>query len=340
MVNMIEIKESFDLLQWDEFVNKHPCGNIYQYSKISEVYSNTKNFEPLSLVAIDSNTLEILALLQGVVMKQMSGFLGSLTSRIVISGGPLYEKSEKGFEALDLLMQQYNKIAKNKAIYTQIRNVWDTTDVFDIYKKNEFSFIDHFSATIDLDATIDELWANIKRDKKRGIKKAEKMGLKVEVCEKKSDIDIFYKLLNSTYSEAKVPLSDKSLFEATYDILVPENNAMFLFVKDANNNIIATQLALMDNDCIYAWYTGAIRDKLKFHPGDLLIWHLLKYGVENKYKRFDFGGGGSQNKNKHLREYKSRFGTKFGNYGRYEKIHSPLKYKLAQAGLKIWEVFS
>ena len=93
----------------------------------------------------------------------------------------------------------------------------------------------------------------------------------------------------------------------------------------------------MDNNTIYARYTGAIREYLSYHPGDLLIWHLLKYGVENGYQKFDFGGGGTKTEHVNLREYKARFGAEFPEYGRYKKVYSPIKMKIAEVGFGVYK---
>jgi len=39
---MIEITESPDTKQWNEFVLNHPCGNIFQMPEMAEVYKIKK----------------------------------------------------------------------------------------------------------------------------------------------------------------------------------------------------------------------------------------------------------------------------------------------------------
>jgi len=51
---MIEITESLDTNQWGEFVLNHPHGNIFQMPEMAEVYRRTKNYEPVTLAAIDN----------------------------------------------------------------------------------------------------------------------------------------------------------------------------------------------------------------------------------------------------------------------------------------------
>jgi len=333
---MIEVTNSFDKQQWDEFVRNHPHGNIFQTTDMAEVYRQTKNYDPVSLAAIDPNSGEMLAVLQAVVIREMGGLLGSFSARSVIQGGPLVVDGKEGVKAAAKLMEHYDDAVRKKVVYTQIRNMWDTQRIKNILEQRDYQFIEHFNALIDLNIPIEELWGQIKRDKKRGIKKANEIGIIIEICQMKSDVEAFYNLVKMTYDSSKIPLAHISLFESTFDILVPKK-ALFIFAKNESGEVIATQVALMDKDTIYAWYTGAIRESLKYHPGDYLIWYLLKYGNKHGYKTFDFGGGGGPIKNKSLREYKSRFGTNFKSYGRYEKIHSLPKSKIADAGFKLYK---
>lgn len=326
-----EIKTSMNENRWDDFVNEHPKGNIFQSSEMAKVYRNTKNYKPIRLAAFDDSD-NLIALLQSVIIKETNSFIGGLTARSIVQGGPLYTDKI----ALLGLMNKYDEIVGKKAIYTQIRNQWDTGEIKNILEQCGYVFVDHFNAQIDLGKPIEKLWEQIERDKKRGIKNAEKNGITIEKCTSKTDIRIFYELLVNTYENAKIPIADISLFESVFDILVPDKKGLFLFAN-LNGKPIATQVALMDKNTIYAWYTGSDRNMLKYHPGDLLIWYLLKYGVENGFKTFDFGGGGAQNKNINLSSYKSRFGTNFQCYGRYEKIHSKVKKKVADAAFNIYK---
>ena len=331
---MIEIIDSPDVKQWSEFVYRHPYGNIYQTPEMAEVYKRTKNYEPISLAVIDEND-NIIALLLAVVIKEMRGILGTFSARSIIEGGPLFVEGEKGIKAVSLLIHKYEEITRRKSIYSEIRMINKMSQMESILVQQGYFFEDHYNAIIDLNKSKEELWKQLKRDRKRGIKKAKELNVVVEECTKKEEIPICYNLILRTYRNARIPLADISLFEAAFDILVPRHEAVFLFAKH-DDKCIATQIALIYKDTIYAWYTGAIREYLSHHPGDLLIWYLLEWGAENGYKVFDFGGGGTPTKNQNIRYYKSRFGAVFPNYGRYKKVYSPIKMKIAEKGFEIY----
>ena len=67
---MIEITDSPDITQWSDFVYNHKHGNIFQTPELAEVYKRTKNYEPITLAAIDTRNDEILSVLQAVVIKE------------------------------------------------------------------------------------------------------------------------------------------------------------------------------------------------------------------------------------------------------------------------------
>jgi lipid II:glycine glycyltransferase (peptidoglycan interpeptide bridge formation enzyme) len=96
----------------------------------------------------------------------------------------------------------------------------------------------------------------------------------------------------------------------------------------------------MYNKTIYADYVGVPNRHKNLHANPLLNWHVLKWGLENGYHIFDFGGAGKPNKNYGVREFKRQFGGKLVNFGRYSKIHSPIKMEIAKKGFEIYKKVS
>ena len=94
---MIEVTNCPDIKQWSEFVDNHKQGCIFQTPEMAEVYKRTKNYEPISL-AVVNDTDEILAVLQAVVIKEISSFLASFSARAIIQGGPLFIENENGIK--------------------------------------------------------------------------------------------------------------------------------------------------------------------------------------------------------------------------------------------------
>jgi len=331
---MIEITDSPDVKKWSEFVYGHPYGNIYQTPEMAEVYKRTKNYEPISLAVIDEND-NIIALLLAVVIKEMGGILGTFSARSIIQGGPLFVENEMGFKAVSLLMEEYDKIAKKYALYTEIRNVYDVSRFKPLFEKLGYKFEDHLNFLIDLNKPKEEIWRQIHRSMRKNIKKAQRNGVIIEEMGDKSHMRTFYDFLKDVYHHAKIPLADISLFEAIYDILVPKGLAKFHLAK-YNEEYIGGRLSFIYKKMIYADSVGVPRRYKDLNANPLLNWHVMEWGSANGYHIFDFGGAGKPNEKYGVREFKRQFGGKLVNFGRYSKIHSPIKMKIAKKGFEIY----
>lgn len=328
---MIEITDSFDRQQWDEFVRNHPHGNIFQSPEMAEVYKRTKNYEPISLIAIENNTNEIVGILQGVLINECGGLLRSLSVRSIVQGGPLFLNSKIS----NFLLKEYDRIAEKKAIFTQIRIMHNNSSLSNSLKESNYKYEDHLNFLIDLHKPVDQLWKQLYKSKRQAVKKAEKNGVVIEEIKDRILIPIFYNLVKKSYENSKMPFVDISIFEASFDILVTKGMCMF-FLARINNNYVAATCFLTYNGIIYDWYGGVDREFSNYRPNELLEWYTIKWGAEKGYKVFDFGGAGKPDEPYGPRNFKKEFGGDLVNYGRWIKVNSPLKMKIAEIGFKVY----
>ena len=333
--SMIEITHSPDITQWSEFVYNHPHGNIFQTPEVAEVYKRTKNYESISLAAIDGATGETLGVLLAVLVRVKSGFLGDFFISSVIHGGPLVVEGEKGVVASKALMEHHDKMVQKNEMYTLIRNLYDTTFLSSTLKDAGYIYEEHLNFLIDLDRPEEEIWRNIHKSRRKGINRARKKGIIIEEVKDKNILPIFYRIVEETYKNARVPLVDKSLFESAFDILVPKNRAKFYIVK-YEDTFIGARLVTTYKKVVFDWYAGALINYLPIYVNEALVWHILKEGANSGYFTFDFGGAGNPNEGYGVREFKRRFGGRMVNFGRYMKVYSPIKMKIAEKGLKMY----
>jgi lipid II:glycine glycyltransferase (peptidoglycan interpeptide bridge formation enzyme) len=336
---MIEITNSFDNQQWDEFVRNHPHGNIFQTTDMAEVYRQTKNYNPVSLAAIDLDSGEILAVLQAVIIREIGGLLRSLSARSVIQGGPLVVEGKGGLEAAAKLMEHYDGVVRKKVVYTQIRNMWDTQDVKTIMQKAGYSYVEHLNYLIDLNKDKKELWINLFKSRRNGITKSYRLGSSLEEFSDMNSVEKIYKQLQETYSHAKIPLADITLFKSIVSELVPKNMAK-IWVAKYDDKVIGTIVTLTYKGTIYDWYAGSSREYLKLCPNDILPWNVIEWGSKNQFNIFDFGGAGKPTESYGVREFKKQFGGKLVNFGRYEKSHSKFKTTVTNRGYKLYKMIS
>lgn len=319
---------------WSEFVYNHPNGNIFQTPEMRDVYERTKHYDPISL-AVTDDTGEILALVQAVVIREMDGYLGLFSARSIIHGGPLFTNGNKGKMAVLFLMDKYNKIARKRALYSETRNIHGLSEFRSLFECAGYVFEDHLNYLVDLNRHEEDVWTSIHRSMRKNIKRSQKKGVRIREIVDKSQIKIFYEFLRDVYHHAKIPLADISHFKAVFDILVPKGMAKFHMAEHDGENI-GGRVTLTYNGVIYAYSVGVPKMYKQLYPNALMNWEVMRWGAENGYHTFDFGGAGNPDKDYGVREFKRQFGGKLVNYGRYKKIHSPVMMKIAEVGFEVY----
>lgn len=329
MVNEISEKK------WQDFVEKHPYGNVFQLPVMFKVYQKTMNYQPIKVFLVDDKE-NIHGLVSAVIFKEKGGLIGALTARAVIQGGPLFRQGVSK-KTINQLMSSYDELVRHQAVFSEIRNLNENLS----RPKNliaGYTFEDHLDFLISLENKEEEIYHQIHESTRKHIKRAVKKEVILEELKDPRKIPSCYRLLLSTYARAKIPLSDASLFKAAWQVLVPSGLAKFFLAK-CNGRLIGTRMVLTYRDTIYDWYAGADSDFLNFYPNEFLVWQVLKWGMAKNFKVFDFGGAGKPNVPYGPREFKRRFGGKMVNFGRNTKIYSPLKYQLLNFGLMLYQKF-
>ena len=332
MTISFSIENAFDDKRWDDFILNHPYGNIFQSHNMYEVYRNTKNYYPIKIFAINQATDELNGVLNAVVVCEVGGFLSNFSAHSIIQGGPIILPGlEK--EIVPLLVTEHDRLSRRKALYSEIRNLNDFKDT--LRSITDYKYEDHLNFLLNLDQSETDLWHQLHQSRKKNIKRAAKENVIVEEMLEREFLNVFYKLLQETYMEVRIPLAHISLFEAAFDILYPAKMIKFFLARQGNKYIGARAILLYKN-IIYDWYAGAAKDALEAHPNDYLVWHILKWGIDNGYKQFDFGGAGKPDVEYGPREFKRRFGGELVNYGRHINVYSPKKMEIVKRGFEVY----
>jgi lipid II:glycine glycyltransferase (peptidoglycan interpeptide bridge formation enzyme) len=316
---------------WSTFVLSHPRGNIFQTPEMFDVYSKTRNFEPRVVVKRNAQTGRIEALMLAPIISEKGGIFKFFTSRVVGYGTPVVDSSD---DALQLAREFISGI-KYSAIYSSIVNLQESRKLLSKIESIGFEYSDHLNFIFDLTIGEAELWSKISESRRKNIKRASKNGLRVEVSNS-APIDECYKILKETYDRLSLPLLDISIFIGVLNILGPKNYAKF-FLAYNDNRLVALRIVLTYKNDIYDWYAGNINDPNLKYSNDLLVWEVMKWGCNNGFKTFNFGGAGKPDEEYGVREFKRTFGGTLVNYGDYKCIHQPLKYILISTGKKYFK---
>ena len=325
---------SLDEKIWREFVDQHPQGNIFHTPEMFQVFARAEGYHP-RLQAVVADDGQVLALLTPVEVTLMDGFLHRLTTRSIFYGSILSATDLPDSEALTLLLNTYVKDARPRALFTELRNLSDLSSIQPVLESCGFHYEDHLNYLIDLNFSPEQILQNIGSRTRKHIRQALRHGdVTIEQVNNSGQLASWYELVRKTYMSAHVPLADRSLFEAAFDILAPKGMISF-WMAHIGSVRVAASAELHYKDVVYGWYSGLDRDYASEYPGELLIWHVLEWAAKNNYKIYDFGGAGKPNEEYGVRDFKAKFGGKQVCFGRYVNIHSPLLFRLSTLGYQI-----
>ena len=319
---------------WRHFVEEHSQSNIFHTPEMFQVFARSKNHQPTlwAVVDDDSGVLALLLPIQHTLVNR----LHRLTTRAVAHGSILYAPGLKGREALALLLRTYAHEMNGKLLYTELRNLSDLEEVQPILREHGFIYQDHLNYLIDLRRPPEAILQSIGHSTRKRVRQAIRRGeVAIEEATQPGQLSACYDLLCKTYQAARVPLADRSLFEAAFDVL--HSKAMVRITLARVGPIpVATSIELLYKNLIYGWYGGMDRAFSSYHANEFLTWHILQWGAENGYCLYDFGGAGRPDEEYGVRDFKAKFGGKLVCFGRNTGIHAPHWLHLSTLGYRVY----
>jgi predicted N-acyltransferase len=299
------------------------------------VWQRTKGYQPEIWVARGEDQ-QILAIVLPVTISIRGGILRLLTTHTIVYGSILCDPCDDAKEALRVLLLRFQNTHRVRSIYTELRNIYDMSDYQPVLEQSGFSYEEHLNYKIDLTGSPDAVFSRIGKRTQKHIKRASTRDvLTIEEVTDRSGIQDCYQLLCKTYQLARVPLADVSLFEAAFDVLYPKG---MLRVTLARHGTIpaAVSFELLYKDVMYGWYGGMDRLFSRYTPNELLMWQILRWGAENGYREYDFGGAGKPDEDYGVRDFKAKFGGELVNYGRFKWVANPFLFFLSSMGYQLY----
>jgi serine/alanine adding enzyme len=332
-INGIDLKriaatDERSLEEITKFAESHSCPSPFQSGAMFKVYSKTKQCRPLGFIAKNDQG-GILGSLVATTFMDAGVLVGKVVNHVSCRGGPLFASTGVGAIVGKLLISKLLDAAGEKSLYTRFYPMFDQPDQLSLFTSAGFSREDWLNYFVDLTIGKEALREKMSKHRRKGIRRAENLGLEVVDASSTGDIDTLYGLLTESHNQARIPLQDRSMFEAMQRILVPNNMAKMMMAFRGETPI-AARVALTFSGVIYDWYAGSVPEAEEVNANEFLVWRLMTWGHESGYSLLDFGGAGLPEEEYGPREFKRRFGGQLVNLGRYTIIHKPKMLKLIQ----------
>lgn len=318
----------------NEFLVDKPEANIFQSPEYAQLQVSVSNQKPFCFgVQRDE---ELLGLVSGIIITNYSWPVSLLTSRAIISGGPVLK--DPNSLVLGFLLEHLAKALGKQVIFTQIRNLKEWSAFKPTFEQYGFSYVPHLDILIDLEQPEVKLLSRISKNKRKNVRKTLNKGCTFEVITDKTVYQDAIALVLDTYKRAKVPSPDPSLLQVAFDQL-RKDKKFVAFGIFHEGLLIGTRMELLYNGLVYDWYAGSHHQYTNKYPNDFLIYHLLLWAKGEGYHTFDFGGAGKPGIPYGVRDYKMKFGGELVEYGRFDKVHNTYLYALGKLGLKAFQLF-
>ncbi len=328
-MTVYKTRSEIDINEWEELVRVSPNASFFQTPECHDFYVSLSFLDPF-LVAVSENG-RISGLICGYVIADGNLLKQFFSRRAIVPGGALLAVDISD-EALAALLEGVKNLLKHKAIYIEFRNFNDYSAYRDRFEQVGFQYQPHLNfhvETSDLETCSKQLSSTKRRDVKLS-RKGKADWLETSTIE---DIIAYYDLLSSLY-KVKVKTS---LFPVDFFIQLIQQKVGKLFIIKYENQIIGGSVCvLMRNQTVYEWFVCGMDGKFKnIYPSTMATWAAIEYAATNGYKRFDMMGAGKPDESYGVREFKSKFGGKLVEHGRFLFVCQPLLYML---GKKVVEI--
>ena len=338
----LRVTRRLDEPAWRDFVAVQPGANVFHTPEMTDVFARAWGHRVSTWGVIDPDGVLLALFLPvevtlGVHMPRLArGVARALMARAVAYGGAACTSDKAGRRALGELLAAYQRQARH-VLFTEVRHVCDVPDARAALRAAGFAHERHLNYLIRLDRSEADLWAALSRSARQRIRSGERKGVEVEAiaapaCAPGTDgTGEAYRLLEAVYRRARVPLADRSLFDAAMSVLGPRGMSR-LVVARLGGDVIGARFVLVHGGRVIDWYAGSDRSFAAFSPNEVLVWHVLRWGREQGFDLFDFGGAGRPDEHYGPREFKAKFGGELVDLGRDVLVHTPVRLRLSRAG--------
>jgi FemAB-related protein (PEP-CTERM system-associated) len=261
--------------QWDAFIHSHPNGSPFHLTAWQRLIHDTFGYEPKHIVARGAGG-EICGVLPLFLVRSLL-FGRMLISTPQAAYGGVLASSDSAEQAI---LHRARQMAKELRVqFLELRNFRNPIaghrlPVKDLYVTFRQALLE------DLEANLLAIPRKTRAEIREGIRK----GLEFKVDE--IGPDEFYSVYSRSVRDLGTPVFTKRLFENGRREFGPDCKICSVHWR---GKLVGAVWTLFYKDEVVPYYGGSIREYNHLAVNSFMYWMLMKYGVENGYRIFDFG---------------------------------------------------
>ncbi|MFA5033320.1 MAG: GNAT family N-acetyltransferase [bacterium] len=309
--------KNLDINKWNELLNKSHNSSVFntlEWAKLCETsFPNTK-----AVFLATENNDEFSAGLPIIEIKKL-GFTNYYSMPYGHYGGVIINT-----KSADSKIQKLELIAKLNKL---IKKNWGILGLSDFYGELEecqlessgYKKLKYKTQLLTLTGNEKTIWDQFANSTKLKIKQSKNYEVNVKFVNNEAEIQDCYKMFEDTsrkHGEDKLQFT----MEFYHNVFYTMKKLLRWTIARKDNKNIATTMYFIFKDTII-WLAGAsYTADLKYRPNNALVWDAIKWGCNNGYKYFNFGG--SPVSAEGLKKFKESWGAKEESHWFYYKKSS------------------
>lgn len=310
---MFEIKrvKDINLEEWNELLLNSPEATIFHTKEwLSVIEKSYKDRIVNYIIGRDENKKLVCGL--PIIKYRRLGFL-ALTS--TIWGTPLLLT---GTDELirEAVLKDFAEFYKKINVIYLSQN--DYSNKCQYLGKLGFECQKDFLHRLELTSSFDHLQEKkFNRCIGKNIRSAIKNGVILEGVKDMVQVEQYYDVAKHTYlRRGGKMIYSFEFYRNVFEIMLPKNLIRWHLAKK-DGIVIAGALHFVYKDTVFDLLDASYKEYQNLRPNDLLVYSMIKWGVENRYKYYNFGA--SPLKAQGLIRFKENWGAEKMEYPVYEK---------------------
>jgi hypothetical protein len=332
-MNSILTYNDINPTQWQHLVEESRTGTWFQSPAAYRLYASLPEVMQPFVVAIATDGM-LRGVCVGYVTRDSNPLRQFFTRRAIIVGGPCLADDCTNNEAEHLLRAviqspenanpENQKPKTESPIYIETRNFNDYSLWREAFQAAGFTYRPHLNFHVDTQGFADRLSDNRKRQLK-------KSAASVLRAQSEDEVRAWYPVLARLYrTKVRMPLFPVEFFLQAFR----QGAATFLLVR-YDNRIIGGNMIVEDPKCVYEWFECGLNTQYREqYPSVLATFAGMEYAAKQGCERYDLMGAGEPGVPYGVRDFKSEFGGRLVEHGRFLAVRHPLLYRIGLTAVR------
>lgn len=269
-----------DVQAWNELLIKSEICDAFQTYEWAEALKNSMGILPYFLMLYDKQDPV------GGVMYFKKKMLGTLDC-YEVRGGPLFTNANK-LQVMKEVIKAFEEKRKRSAYVLFFPNPLINLSLRRLFESGGYHRVLFRTLLIDLNRPLDVVWKALDKDARRGVRKAQKLGVEATVANTWQEWKEYYNLHVLHSREKNYPPEPYSFYKELFKL--HHKNMSRLFIAKLEKQVIAGNLCLIHRENLIGIRGASLGAYLKYQPNNLAHWKSIEWAKENGVRIYDFDG--------------------------------------------------